>query len=65
MLFMQSMRMYYIVEAINIQIFPQDSLQTIDSEHKCKITSYEHINQSKDKEGMHYDHVQKRVQNLN
>ena len=46
MLFMQSMGMYYMVEAINIQIFSQDSLQTIDSEHKYKIKSYDHINQS-------------------
>ena len=31
MLFMQSMRTYSMVEAIDIQIFPQDSPQTIDS----------------------------------
>ena len=46
MLFMQSTRTYYMVETINIQIFSQDSPQTIDSEHNCKITSYDHINKS-------------------
>ena len=53
MLFMQWKRTYYTAEAINIQMFSQDSPQTMDSEHKCKITSYDRINQSKDKEGMH------------
>ena len=53
MLFMQSMGMYYMVEAINIQIFSQDYPQTINPEHKCKITSCDRINQSNDKEGMH------------
>ena len=42
-----------MVEAINIQISPHDSPQTIDSEHNFEITSYDRINQSKDKEGMH------------
>ena len=53
MLFIQSMRTYYMVEAINIQIFSQDYPQTIDSEHNCKITNYDRINQYYDKEGMH------------
>ena len=50
---MQSMRMYYMSEVINIQIFSQDSSQNIDSEHNCKIISYDRINQYYDKEGMH------------
>ena len=35
----------YTVEAINIQIFSQDYLQTIDPEQICKITSYDRIYQ--------------------
>ena len=53
MLFMQSTKTYYMVEAINIQMFSQDSSQNIDSEHSFKITSYDHINKSKYKEGIH------------
>ena len=45
-LFMQSKWIYYIMEAINIQIFLQDYPQTMDSEHNCKITSYDRINKS-------------------
>ena len=44
-LFLQSMRTYSMAEAINIQFF-QNSPQTINPEHKCKITSYDRINQS-------------------
>ena len=40
MLFMKSMRMYYMVEAINIQIFSQDSPQTI---HSYKYPPREYI----------------------
>ena len=46
LLFMQSMRTYYMVEAIKYPNISHDSPQTIDSEHNLKITSYDRINQS-------------------
>ena len=46
MLFTKSMRTYYMVEAINIQIFIHDFPQTINPENNCKIASYDCINQS-------------------